>query len=438
MKKILKNQKGMTLPFVMIAILVGALVIPAFVGHAGTSLIGSRNYRNALDAQYACDSGAEHAIWSLVEGGLIDSIPEPGDSTTYNLDETINGLTAGVTVSNSYEIIAWDDFNSGGWTGGGGWLENWAHSGAASITTSGAPYEGTYHLQLSSSTGFASRPVDLSHQVGAHLLFWSKVSGFESDDSAICQVSPDGSAWTTIYTWNNSNSDNTYYYHDIDLLDYGLSGSFYISFDSNTNNSADYLYIDNLEIAWLEVPFDVVAEDQFSTGNWTDGSGWLSGWTHAGNAEVTSIGEPYSPSHHARLWNSSGVISRAVDLEGQIIVHWQFWAKAINLDPSDQVLFQVSSDGSTWETVYTFSNGEDTGAWRYYELDISDYTLTDEFWIRYDGNQNRDDEEFWVDDIKIEATRVFYITVRADDRILKAVVDLMGGVETILCWYFLV
>jgi hypothetical protein len=423
----------------MVAILVGALVIPAFLGNVGTSLVGSRNYGSALDAQYAADSGVEHAIWNLTDGDLIADIPDPGDSTSYNLTETINGLTTNVKVSNSYEVIAWDDFNSGLWTGGGGWLGNWTHSGEAAVINTGTPYEGNYHLRLRSSTGFVSRSVDLSHQVGAHLRFWAKVDGFESDDSAICQVSPNGSAWTTVHTWNNGDSDNTYHYFDINLIDYGLTGTFYIAFDCNANTISDNIYIDDLDIAWIEVPFEAVAKDDFNTGNWTDGTGWLAGWTHTGNAVLTTLDSPHSPYYHAYFWNSTGVISRSVDLSGQIIVHWQFWAKgSTSFDPGDTVLFQVSSNGTTWQTVHTFTNVEATGLWRYYDLDISDYNLTGNFWIRYDANQNRDDEYFWVDDVEINAIRVFYITATADGRILKAVVDLMGGLKTILCWYYIV
>ncbi len=103
------NEKGQALPLVLIAIMLGALVIPPFLGHTGTSLIGSRHYGETVYAQYAADSGAEHAIWRLAYNGLTDNISSPGDNVTYELDELINGLVTTVMVTNTdntvYEIV---------------------------------------------------------------------------------------------------------------------------------------------------------------------------------------------------------------------------------------------------------------------------------------------------------------------------------------------
>jgi hypothetical protein len=108
--KIFKGEKGQVLPLVMIAIAFGALVIPPFLNSAGTSLIGSRNYRQSLEAQYAADSGAEHAIWELKYGGLGASFKEIGDKVDYILGENVNGVQVYVAVEktgepSSYSIV---------------------------------------------------------------------------------------------------------------------------------------------------------------------------------------------------------------------------------------------------------------------------------------------------------------------------------------------
>ncbi len=95
----LKSEKGQALPLVLIAVALGALVIPSFLDHTGTSLVGSRAYAQELCAQYAADSGAEHAIWNLDYGGLKTQVPDVGNSVNYTLDETINGFSVGVTVT---------------------------------------------------------------------------------------------------------------------------------------------------------------------------------------------------------------------------------------------------------------------------------------------------------------------------------------------------
>ena len=109
----MKSEKGQALPLVLIAIAIGALVIPSFLSQTGTSLIGSRTYAQEINAQYAADSGAEHAIWNLKYGGLKIVIPDVGDSTSYSINETINNQQVNVTViytddkpSDIYEIAA--------------------------------------------------------------------------------------------------------------------------------------------------------------------------------------------------------------------------------------------------------------------------------------------------------------------------------------------
>lgn len=95
----MNGEKGQALPMAILALTIGALVVAPFLGHAGSSLIGSRVYGEAIGQQNACDAGVEHAIWNLTSGGLAEQFTEPGDEVNYQLDETINGLTTSITVT---------------------------------------------------------------------------------------------------------------------------------------------------------------------------------------------------------------------------------------------------------------------------------------------------------------------------------------------------
>jgi hypothetical protein len=99
----MKSEKGQALPLVLIAIAIGALVIPSFLSHTGTSLIGSKIYAQEINAQYAADSGAEHALWNLKYGGLSDTLIAVGDNVSYQLDESVNGLPVIVNVVKTAE-----------------------------------------------------------------------------------------------------------------------------------------------------------------------------------------------------------------------------------------------------------------------------------------------------------------------------------------------
>jgi hypothetical protein len=111
----MKSEKGQALPLAMMALAFGTLVITPFLGHASSSLMGSRVYGEAIMHQSSCDAGVEHAIWNLTRGSLAEQLPDPSDEVTYQLDEMVNGFTTSITVtakavkegiSASYEIVS--------------------------------------------------------------------------------------------------------------------------------------------------------------------------------------------------------------------------------------------------------------------------------------------------------------------------------------------
>lgn len=146
--------------------------------------------------------------------------------------------------------LAWDNFESDGWSGGWGWLYPWYYSGDAAIAATGTPYEGTYHLRLRRDTGFVDRALNLSGRSNVRWRFWAKVNSFEAADYAEALVSSDGTIWYTVKTWTAADSDNTYHFVDIDLSSYTMSSEFWIAFDAQMNATGDELYIDDLRIVY--------------------------------------------------------------------------------------------------------------------------------------------------------------------------------------------
>jgi hypothetical protein len=95
----MNSQSGQALPLAILALAIGSLVVAPFLGLAGSDLIGSRVYGEAIARQSACDAGVEHAIWSLTKGGLAEQFAQPGDEVTYQLGESLNGVTTSITVT---------------------------------------------------------------------------------------------------------------------------------------------------------------------------------------------------------------------------------------------------------------------------------------------------------------------------------------------------
>ena len=432
----INGEKGQALPLVIIAVVLGALVIPPFLGYTGSSIMGSKTYGDSLRSQYASDSGVEHAIWRLTDGGLMSSLPNAGSMVSYSLAEVLNGLTTNVTVCNAWQTIATDNFNSGGWTGGTGWLDNWTHSGESAVTNSGTPFEGGYHLRLRSSDGLVSRSVDLSHQIDIHLRFWAKVDSFETWDTATCQVSSDGINWDTVYTWTDALSDNIYKYYDLDLSPYQMTSQFWIRFDADMNSTGDYFYVDKLDVVWLVANPVVFATEDFESGGWTGGTGWSDNWTHSGYSDVINFSSPYEGSYHLRLRSSTGDVQRSVDLSQAGIVQLRFWVKVDSFESSDSAVCQVSPNGSTWAPVYTWTRSHSDNTYHYYTASLSPFQMTSRFWIRFDCNGNNQNDFFYVDKIELVNLDAYGITAKAGDSVIKVKVFIDEGVVTISSWYY--
>ena len=119
----------------------------------------------------------------------------------------LDGYTNYPQVTTTRPVVAFDDFESGGFAGGGGWLASWSTSGDASIRTSGSPQQGSYHMRLRRATGHADRSVDLSGETQVNLQFWAKARSFESGETATVSVSDDGVSFTVIHTWVNGDDE---------------------------------------------------------------------------------------------------------------------------------------------------------------------------------------------------------------------------------------
>ncbi|MFH1647982.1 MAG: hypothetical protein ABID71_09975, partial [Chloroflexota bacterium] len=330
-----------------------------------------------------------------------------------------------------YRPIAADDFESGGWSGGYGWLADWTQTGDSTVTTSGTPYEGSYHMLLQNNTGYASRSVDLSGHTNVRLRFWAKANSFEAGETAQALISPNGTDWTVVYTWVNGDDDNVYRFYDIDLSAFSLTSQFWIAFQANLSSTFDYFYVDDIQVVDVS---DVIADD-FESGGWSGGTGWLAAWTQSGDSSVTTSGAPYEGSYHMMLRNSTGYAARSADLSGHTSARLQFWAKAYSFEAGETAELLVSENGTDWTVVYTWVDGDDDDVYRFYDIDLSTFSLTSQFWIAWQANLSSTWDNFYVDDIRIVDAVEYGIISRAGNEIIKSVVKIISGEPYVNLWW---
>ena len=353
-------------------------------------------------------------------------------------------------------VAASDDWESGSFSGGTGWLSNWTVLGGqdTNVTAGNSPYAGVFHLRLRGSDGYASRDVDLSGRTGDHLTIRAKVESFEGSDSAIMSVSPDGNNWTVVKTWTSADSDSVYRFVDIDLSSFAMTSQFFIAFEANMNSSSDRLLIDNVSIttsvpvntaAVLPTPTPVpptstpvpptptsvpptptpvptatptpvpptptpvplpaiAASDDWESGGFSGGLGWLSNWTVLGGKDtnVTSQDSPFVGVFHLRLRGDDGYASRDLDLSGRSGDHLTFRAKVESFEGSDSANVLVSSDGIGWTVVKTWTSTDSDGIYKLVDIDLSSFTMTSQFFIAFEGNMSNSSDRLLIDNIEIK------------------------------------
>jgi len=92
MKRKLKSESGQALPMALIMLVLGGLLVVPTLSFMTTNLNANRIIEEKTEGISAADAGIQDALWKL--GNDVD--PFPGGISSYDLAETLNGMT--VTV----------------------------------------------------------------------------------------------------------------------------------------------------------------------------------------------------------------------------------------------------------------------------------------------------------------------------------------------------
>jgi len=87
----MNSEKGQALPLAILALAFGTLVITPFLGHASSSLIGSRVYEQGITELYSCDAGIEWALWNLKKNPVLTTNTTYDSTVLEPIPSEING-----------------------------------------------------------------------------------------------------------------------------------------------------------------------------------------------------------------------------------------------------------------------------------------------------------------------------------------------------------
>ncbi|MHB1033577.1 MAG: tandem-95 repeat protein [Pirellulales bacterium] len=209
------------------------------------------------------EAGPTNGTLMLNADGSFTYTPNDGfsgtDSFSYRANDAAlqsDAATVTITVQPATPVVvAADDFSSGGFTGGVGWLTPaWTVAGDAAIASSSAAPSAPYQVRLRRNTGYIERAVDLAGQSSIQLSFWSKVESFEGTERAEVRVSSDGVTWLSAMTFTAAHNSLPYSRYDIDLSSvsgFAPSSEVHIAFAAQMSDAKDYWYVDNVQVTGI-------------------------------------------------------------------------------------------------------------------------------------------------------------------------------------------
>ena len=82
-------------------------------------------------------------------------------------------------------------------------------------------------------------------------------------------------------------------------------------------------------------------------------------------------------------------------------MHLQFWAKVSGFGSGHTAAVQVSPDEENYITVKIFTVNDSDGVYRFYDVDLSAFTMTSQFHVAFVANMSGNSAALFVDDVEV-------------------------------------
>ena len=159
--------------------------------------------------------------------------------------------------------IAYDDFETGTFSGGTGWNNAWTYSGDCVVTGLSSPI-GSYHMRGQSGCD-AVRNFDDNTYSEVFVSFYATATSLENGE--YCRYYYyDGTTYHELMSLTNGDDDGTHDYYSFNVTQYGVSSSAGVRMYGGLAG-ADYCYIDNVNITGtVGVDLNLYTNQNYLTG----------------------------------------------------------------------------------------------------------------------------------------------------------------------------
>jgi RHS repeat-associated protein len=226
---------------------------------ASTGITTTRTYDNAERLTKVENKQGSTVLssfeYTLSSVGTRTAMTTPTEKVHYGYD-SLQRLTSVLFGTPGAEAV--DDFQSGNFSGGSGWTGAWITSGSpTNVNSSGARYANMdTNESITRSVGVAGPTTRLQ--------FRARATSLDSGEFAYAEVSPDGTNWTVLQTFDTNNDDNVWRTYSHDVSAYEDSGTLHVRFSIQSNSTGDDFEVDDVSVAWGS-EFDTYTYD--SVGN---------------------------------------------------------------------------------------------------------------------------------------------------------------------------
>jgi RHS repeat-associated protein len=210
---------------------------------ASTNIVTTRTYDNADRLKKVENKQGTTVLssfeYTLSPLGNRTSMLTPTEHIHYGYD-SLQRLTS--VMYSTPGASAFDDFQSGTFTGGTGWPAAWTTSGSPSVVnSSGAKYANM------DTTESIMRSVSVSGTI-TRLQYRARATSLESGEFGYVEVSPDGTTWTAMHTFDTNNDDNVWQAYEHDVSAYEDTGTLYVRFRIQGDATNDDFEVDDVSV----------------------------------------------------------------------------------------------------------------------------------------------------------------------------------------------